>query len=65
MKSIDQYSDIEIKKFDRMHEALKAYNQSIGSDNELPIPNFSDDEMMEYSRYRELLIANECEETDF
>lgn len=55
------YSQEEIAWFDEMHNVLTAYNASLGSDHELPLPRFSDKEMAELSGYRELLIAEEIQ----
>jgi hypothetical protein len=51
------YTQAEITRFQKMHEVLTAYNVSLGAKNELPLPEYRDDEMAAYSIYRELLIA--------
>lgn len=55
-RTSDYHSD-EIMKFDQMHIALTEYNKSLGTIEELPLPNFSDEEMAAYSIYREILIS--------
>lgn len=63
-KALEDYTPEEITKFDEMHQVLKAYNESIGTNCELPLPDYTDEEMAEYSAYRELVIARECETPD-
>jgi hypothetical protein len=61
-RSPKDFSDDQIQKLNDMHKVLKEYNASLGTENELPLPKYSSNEMAEYSVYRELLIANECNE---
>jgi uncharacterized protein Smg (DUF494 family) len=56
------FSTEEIKKFDEMLKVLADYNASIGTNHELPLPPYTDEEMAEFSGYRELVIARECED---
>lgn len=63
LKTLDDFTEKEIKKFDEMHKVLTAYNASLGTKNELPLPNYSDKEMAEYSGYRELWISRQCGES--
>lgn len=42
-----------------MLKVLAAYNASLGTRNELPLPRYSKKEMAEFSGYRELVIAKE------
>lgn len=62
LKTLEDFSKMEIEKFDEMHRVLAAYNASIGTKNELPLPPYTDDEMAEYSGYRQLLISKRGEE---
>lgn len=61
LKTLDDFSKDEVKKFDEMLKVLAAYNASLGTDHELPLPPYSDEEMAEFSGYRQLVIAKECE----
>lgn len=56
------FSSEEIKKFDKMHKVLTEYNAKLGTNDEIPMPEYSDDEMAEYSGYREMVITKECED---
>ncbi|QLH33291.1 MAG: hypothetical protein HWD62_13540 [Cyclobacteriaceae bacterium] len=56
IKALTDFSPRDIEKFDEMHRILTAYNASLGSKNELPLPEYTDEEMAEYSGYRELLL---------
>jgi hypothetical protein len=60
-KTLDDFTSKEIEKFDEMHKVLTAYNASIGTKNELPLPDYTDKEMSEYSQYRELLLTKKME----
>lgn len=62
LKTLGDFSGKEVKKFDEMFQVLAAYNASLGTKNELPLPQYSDYEMAEYSGYREMVIAKECED---
>jgi hypothetical protein len=62
LKTLEDYTSQEVKKFDEMHKVLSAYNASIGTKNELPLPEYTDAEMSEYSAYRQLIIAKKGEE---
>jgi phage regulator Rha-like protein len=62
LKTLGDFTDKEIKKFDEMLKVLAAYNASLGTKKELPLPQYTDTEMAEFSGYRELVIAKECEE---
>ena len=62
LKTLDDFTEKEVKKFDEMHKVLTAYNASLGTKNELPLPKYSNKEMAEYSGYRELWIARKCED---
>lgn len=62
LKTLDDFTEKEVKKFDEMLKVLAAYNASIGTKNELPLPKYTNKEMAEFSGYRELVIAKECEE---
>jgi hypothetical protein len=61
LKTLESYTAQEVEKFDEMHKVLKAYNASIGTKNELPLPDYTDKEMSEYSQYRELLLTKKME----
>mgnify|MGYP000545352508 CR=1 FL=1 len=61
LKTLDEFTENEVKKFDEMHQVLTAYNASLGTDHELPLPPYSREEVAELSGYRELVIAKECE----
>jgi len=56
LKTLDDFTKKEIEKFDEMHKVLIAYNASLGTKNELPLPEYTDEEMAEYSGYRELIL---------
>jgi hypothetical protein len=45
LKMLDDFTKKEIKRFDEMHHVLTAYNASIGTKNELPLPDYTDKEM--------------------
>jgi len=62
LKSLEDFTQEEIQKFDEMHRILTAYNASLGTKNELPLPSYNDKEMAEYSGYRELWLDRKCEE---
>lgn len=62
MKKLEDYTQAEKQRFDEMLKVLKEYNARYGTKNELPMPNYTDAEMAEFSGYRELVIAKECEE---
>ncbi len=62
LKTLDDFTEKEVKKFDEMLKVLAAYNASLGTKKELPLPDYTDKEMAEFSGYRELVIAKECEE---
>jgi hypothetical protein len=59
--NISDYSVGEIKRFQWMHEVLSAYNQALGTKEELPLPDFTDEEMSAYSVYREIWISYNAE----
>lgn len=59
LKTLDDFTQKEIAVFDEMLKVLADYNASIGTDRELPLPPYSDEEMAEFSGYRELVIAKE------
>ena len=56
LKALHDFTKKEIEKFDEMHKVLTAYNASLRTKNELPLPEYTDEEMAEYSGYRELLL---------
>lgn len=56
------FTSKEIEKFDEMHKVLTEYNARLGTNDEMPMPEYSDDEMAEYSGYREMVITKECED---
>jgi hypothetical protein len=60
LKTLDDFTEKEIETFGAMHKILTAYNASLGTKNELPLPRYSDKEMAEYSGYRELLLDRQC-----
>jgi len=60
LKILEEYTPQEVAQFDQMHKVLFAYNASIGTKNEFPLPDYTDAEMSEYSACRELWIAKEC-----
>jgi hypothetical protein len=62
LKTLDDFTEGEVKRFDEMHKVLTTYNARLGTKNELPLPQYSDEEMAEFSGYRELVIAKECED---
>lgn len=57
-----KYTPEEIKKFDKMHEALTEFNEKLETPEELPMPPYSDEEMFAYSGYREMLIERKFNE---
>lgn len=64
-RSVTDFSEEEIAHFDHMQDVLTEFNRIVGDDDidvEQIIPPYSDIEMMEYSQYRELWIANECKD---
>ena len=61
LKTLDDFTKEEVNWFDEMLKVLAAYNASLGTKNELPLPQYTDREMAEFSGYRELVIAKECE----
>ncbi len=61
IKILTDFTRPEVKKFDEMHKVLTAYNASLGTRNELPLPEYTDEEMAEYSGYRELLLDKKLE----
>lgn len=61
LKTLDDFSSKEVENFDAMHKVLTAYNTSLGTKNELPLPEYTDEEMAEYSCYRELLLDKKLE----
>lgn len=62
LKTLDDFTKKEVAKFDEMHRILTAYNASIGTDKELPLPEYSNKEMAEYSGYRQLIISKRGEQ---
>ncbi|MBX2943605.1 MAG: hypothetical protein KF860_14805 [Cyclobacteriaceae bacterium] len=62
MRRLEDFSICELSKFDEMHKILTEYNVRLGTDDEMPMPKYSDDEMAEYSGYREMVITKECED---
>jgi hypothetical protein len=60
LKTLDDFTEKEVKKFDEMLKVLAAYNVSLGTKKELPLPDYTDKEMAEFSGYRQLVIAREC-----
>lgn len=60
MKKLEEYAESEKQRFDEMHKVLTEYNARLGTKSELPLPQFTDSQMAEYSGYRELVIAEEC-----
>jgi hypothetical protein len=62
MKTLVEYSKEEVARFDEMHEILKEYNKRVQEGDMKPFrtPPFNSKQMMEYSRYRELLMSNEA-----
>ena len=63
LKTLDDFTEKEVKKFDEMLKVLAAYNASLGTKKELPLPDYTDKEMAEFSGYRQLVIAKKCEES--
>jgi hypothetical protein len=62
VKKLQDFSTSEVVKFNEMHCMLTEYNARLGTDDEMPMPEYSDDEMAEYSGYRQMVIAKECED---
>jgi len=62
MKKLEDYTPREKQHFDEMHTVLTQYNARLGTKVELPMPDYTDDQMSEYSGYRELLIAQRSQE---
>jgi hypothetical protein len=62
MKKLEDYTQAEKQRFDEMLKVLKEYNARINTKSPMPMPPYTDDEMAEFSGYRELVIAKECEE---
>jgi len=62
MKKLADYTPEEVDKFYEIHQALTEYNQRVQRDkNEVSknVPPYTDQEVMEYSRYRELLLSHQ------
>lgn len=66
LKQLKDYTKDERAKFDKMHTVLSEYNRKVQSRQGKPLdtPPFTDHEMFMYSRYRELVIAAECEDDE-
>ena len=62
MKKLEDYTQKEKQWFDEMHAVLTEYNARLGTKKELPMPDYTDHQMAEYSGYRQKVIAKECEE---
>lgn len=60
IKTLNDFKKKEIEKFDEMLKVLADYNASLGTKKELPLPDYTDKEMAEFSGYRQLVIAREC-----
>ncbi|MFM7858669.1 MAG: hypothetical protein ACKO96_43810, partial [Flammeovirgaceae bacterium] len=63
LKTLDDFTREEIEKFDEMLKVLATYNASLGTKKELPLPDYTDKEMAEFSGYRQLVIAKKGEES--
>jgi hypothetical protein len=61
-RKLSDYSQEEIAVLNKMHSILSAYNAALGTNNELPLPSYSNNEMSAYSIYRELLIGESSED---
>jgi hypothetical protein len=58
-KTLDDFTEKEVKKFDKMLKTQAAYNAKLGTKKELPLPDYTEKEMAEFSRYRQLVITRE------
>jgi hypothetical protein len=59
---LDDYTEAEKAAFDDMHRALATYNAQLGAGDEVTTPNYSDDEMADYSRFREILLTERAQQ---
>lgn len=62
LKNLDEYSVAQINRFNYMQDKLNAYNEQVraGEKEVMEKPMFTDKEMMEYSRYRQLFLADKA-----
>jgi hypothetical protein len=51
-----EYNTDEVQRLTLMHLVLTAYNDSLGTNDELPVPCFNDKEKAMLSRYYERLL---------
>jgi hypothetical protein len=51
-----EYTTEEVQRLTQMHLVLTAYNDSLGTNDELPVPCFNDKEKAKLSRYYEQLL---------
>lgn len=56
--TLADYSAEEVEFLDQMHQVLTAFNVSIPEefDGDIKAPAYTEDEMLTYSHYRQLLI---------
>lgn len=59
--AIEEFSPEQIKKFDAMHKTLRDYNVNTAKGNSPLAPAFTDEEMHEYSTYRQMLLSKQCD----
>jgi hypothetical protein len=64
MKKLEDYTPQEKQRFDEMHAILRQYNTRLGTKAELPMPDYTDAQMGEYSGYRELLLEKRSQGND-
>lgn len=61
-RTLEDFNPAQKSRFDLMHEALQEYNAQLRRGESAVAPAFTDDEMAEYSIYRQLVLAKECDE---
>jgi hypothetical protein len=55
-RSLQEFTQEQIHRFDTMHSALREFNSELRKGMPVLPPDFSDQEMNEYSTYRQLLL---------
>ena len=61
MKTLADFSPRDIQLFEAMHKALEKYNAEVAKDTSkvLETPPYTEEQMTEYSSYRQLLMQQE------
>lgn len=54
---LSDYTPVEIARYTLMDIVLTAYNEQIGTNDELLVPNYSDEEKAEMGRYFALVLS--------